>query len=83
MADALSMPISQWQGRLVNDFETAVAAQLPEVAAIKRRLIAMGAAYASMSGSGSAVYGLFDRDILAEEVGREFPSSHTYVGCLD
>lgn len=83
VADALSMPISQWQGRLVNDFEAAVAAQLPEVAAIKRRLIAMGAAYASMSGSGSAVYGLFDRDILAEEVGREFPSSHTYVGRLD
>lgn len=83
VAEALARQVAEWQGRLVNDFEASVAASLPEVAMIKSRLIELGAVYASMSGSGSAVFGLFDRDILADEISREFRGSDTYTGHLD
>lgn len=42
-----------------NDFETSVFQKYPEIAAIKDKLYDLGAIYASMSGSGSAVYGIF------------------------
>lgn len=48
-----------WNNLLANDFETAIFAQFPEIGKIKQMLLEMGALYASMSGSGSAVFGLF------------------------
>lgn len=62
--ETLSMPISSWRDLLVNDFEPSVFAKLPELAAIKSRLYDLGAIYASMSGSGSALYGLFPKGHL-------------------
>jgi 4-diphosphocytidyl-2-C-methyl-D-erythritol kinase len=53
------IPVAQWKEVLHNDFEESVFTQFPEIEAIKARLYAEGAVYASMSGSGSAVYGLF------------------------
>jgi len=61
LREALSCPVAEWRGRLVNDFETTVFAKFPAVAAAKQTLYDAGAVYASMSGSGSAVYGLFPR----------------------
>jgi 4-diphosphocytidyl-2-C-methyl-D-erythritol kinase len=61
LREALSRPVAEWRGRLVNDFETTVFAKFPAVAAAKQALYDAGAVYASMSGSGSAVYGLFPR----------------------
>ncbi len=55
----LQLPVEQWQGVIVNDFEPHVFAAHPRIAEMKRRLIDAGAAYASMSGSGSALFGLF------------------------
>ena len=57
----LSTPPEQWSGKLVNDFETTVFAVHPEIAALKRRLYDEGAVYAAMSGSGSAVFGIFEK----------------------
>lgn len=53
-------PLSEIKDSLTNDFEQTVFAKHPEIGELKQRLIAEGAIYASMSGSGSAVFALFD-----------------------
>ena len=59
--DALNAPVEQWSEILFNDFETTVFARHPELAAIKRSLYDSGAVYASMSGSGSALFALYHK----------------------
>jgi 4-diphosphocytidyl-2-C-methyl-D-erythritol kinase len=59
LTDILSKPIEEWDGLLVNDFEETVFAKYPELAAIKRSLYDSGAVYASMSGSGSALFAVY------------------------
>lgn len=54
-------PIEQWRECVVNDFEPSVFARYPIIARIKSDLYRLGAVYASMSGSGSTVFGIFDR----------------------
>ena len=55
--------ITNWHSTIRNDFETTVFKLYPELKAIKQTIYDMGAIYASMSGSGSAIYGIFDRPI--------------------
>lgn len=55
----VGQPIETWRKELVNDFEKSVFALHPEIGQIKERLYDMGAVYAAMSGSGSAVFGIF------------------------
>jgi 4-diphosphocytidyl-2-C-methyl-D-erythritol kinase len=52
-------PIETWHHDLVNDFEESVFALHPEIGAVKQRLYDLGAIYAAMSGSGSALFGIF------------------------
>ena len=61
LREALARPVAEWRGCLVNDFETTVFAKFPAIAEAKQALYDAGATYASMSGSGSAVFGLFKR----------------------
>ena len=61
LRDALKLPVEQWDGVLVNDFETTVFDKHPALAAIKRSLYDSGAVYASMSGSGSALFALYKK----------------------
>jgi 4-diphosphocytidyl-2-C-methyl-D-erythritol kinase len=61
LRDALSKPVEEWADVLVNDFEETVFAKYPELAAIKRSLYDSGAVYASMSGSGSALFALYSK----------------------
>lgn len=61
LKEALAMPVAQWNGVLVNDFETTVFDKHPALAAIKRSLYDSGAVYASMSGSGSALFALYEK----------------------
>ena len=59
LREALARPVEEWDGVLVNDFEETVFAKFPELAAIKRSLYDCGAVYASMSGSGSALFAIY------------------------
>ena len=59
LREVLAKPIEEWVGLLVNDFEETVFAKYPELAAIKRSLYDSGAVYASMSGSGSALFAIY------------------------
>lgn len=56
-----NLPITEWKHTISNDFETAIFSEHPELADIKQQLYAQGAIYASMSGSGSTIYGIFDK----------------------
>jgi 4-diphosphocytidyl-2-C-methyl-D-erythritol kinase len=55
----MEQPIDTWQDELLNDFEASILPNHPEIARIKQQLLDAGAVYASMSGSGSTVYGIF------------------------
>ena len=61
LKDVLARPVSEWKDLLVNDFEATVFKAHPELAAIKQSLYDSGAVYASMSGSGSALFALYER----------------------
>lgn len=62
IADILYMPIEEWKFHLKNDFEASVFIQYPSLKQLKQELYDMGAIYASMSGSGSTIFGIFDTD---------------------
>lgn len=57
--EIISKPVTEWRGLLENDFEKSVFAAHPSIAEQKERFYADGAVYAAMSGSGSAVFGIF------------------------
>ena len=59
LSEALARPIESWQGVVRNDFEPHVLLAHPAIARLKEALLDAGAVYASMSGSGSAVFGIF------------------------
>lgn len=61
LREALSKPVAEWRDVLVNDFEANVFAKYPELSGLKRKIYDDGAAYAAMSGSGSALFGIFPR----------------------
>ncbi len=59
--DIVKQPLHEWKGRLNNDFEQSVFIQYPQINKLKEYLYNIGAEYASMSGSGSSVFGLFKK----------------------
>ena len=59
LEQSLQLPVEQWQGRVKNDFEPHIFEAHPTIASLKQMLLSAGAVYASMSGSGSALFGLF------------------------
>ena len=60
------LPVEEWKEYISNDFEAPVFQRHPELAIIKSELYEQGALYASMSGSGSSIYGIFPRGKKAE-----------------
>ena len=59
LKEILAMPVEKWKGLLVNDFEETVFRKHPVLAAEKEKLYEKGAVYASMSGSGSALFAIY------------------------
>jgi 4-diphosphocytidyl-2-C-methyl-D-erythritol kinase len=66
-------------GALTNDFEAAVFPRYPRLAAIKRELLRQGAAEASLAGSGSAVFGIFQNPAKARRAARAFPKDQVFA----
>lgn len=61
LEDSIKLPLAQWKNRIKNDFEPTVFAENPLLAEIKQKLYERGAIFAQMSGSGSTMYGIFDK----------------------
>ena len=61
LREAVRNPIEQWRGLIVNDFEASVFPSHPAIATLKEKMYRRGALYASMTGSGAAVFGIFQK----------------------
>lgn len=62
------LPIERWKELVVNDFEESIFPLHPELAELKQKIYDGGAIYASMSGSGSSIYGIFDDGEAAKRI---------------
>lgn len=62
LKELISAPITEWKNLIFNDFEKHIFQKYPKIEAIKQKMYVHQALYASMSGSGSAVYGIFDNE---------------------
>ncbi|HSO88913.1 MAG TPA: 4-(cytidine 5'-diphospho)-2-C-methyl-D-erythritol kinase [Draconibacterium sp.] len=59
LTEIIKTPVSDWKNLIVNDFEKSVFPKYPQIGELKQLLYELGAGFASMSGSGSAVFGIF------------------------
>lgn len=64
LAEIIRQPVHEWKEELLNDFEQPVMEQYPALREIKKKLYEAGALYASMTGSGSAFYGIFEKNSI-------------------
>lgn len=78
--DVARLPIEKWNDIVSNQFEETLFKHYPLLSALKQTLFDMGALYASMSGSGSAIYGIFNRPI--DNIKEVFPDCFTYTDRL-
>jgi len=60
LRNAVNLPVNQWSKTIENRFEKSVFENFPQIKSIKEKLYHEGAIFASMSGSGSSVFGIFD-----------------------
>ena len=63
----VQLPIEKWKKHIHNDFEDSIFPKYSELKKIKEKLYSLGAVYASMSGSGSALYGIFKKEPKAKK----------------
>lgn len=60
LRNAIRLPVQEWRCRIKNDFEDTILVRYPQISKLKNTFYEIGALYASMSGSGSAVFGIFN-----------------------
>jgi 4-diphosphocytidyl-2-C-methyl-D-erythritol kinase len=77
--DTILIPIGQWKGILVNDFEKPVVQQYPEIGEVIQKLYTSGAVYAALSGSGSTVFGIYPKGTIQRP---NFPK-HYFIAQVD
>jgi 4-diphosphocytidyl-2-C-methyl-D-erythritol kinase len=81
LKQAITLEVKDWKEKMVNDFEKTIFYRFPELENVKSRFYETGAVYASMSGSGSAVFGLYEREMDVNDFG--FPSNYlTWTSAL-
>ena len=73
LKEIILQPIEKWKEEMINDFENSVFSQYPPIREIKNQLYDAGAIYASMSGSGSSVYGIFSKQMKLQ---LDFPTGY-------
>ena len=78
--EIITRPLNEWRTLLTNDFEKSVFTRHPEIENIKETLYKAGAVYAAMSGSGSSVFGLFERPVSMQQT---FPDCYVWEGVLE
>ena len=64
---------TQWSQQVVNDFEKPIFEKFPAISGVKEKMMAKGAIYSSLSGSGSSVFGIFEEN---QEFNSWFPEDH-------
>jgi 4-diphosphocytidyl-2-C-methyl-D-erythritol kinase len=74
LMELVKLPVKKWQGKIFNQFENSVFTRYPSISKIKEKFINLGAEYASMSGSGATVYGIFDELPVGIE--------NSFIGCF-
>ncbi len=79
LKELLKLPITNWKGVINNDFEIGLIKKHPQIGKIKDDLYALGAVYASMTGSGSTIYGIFDNSVTLFD---KFDNCLTWQGTL-
>lgn len=79
LSEILSLPLSEYRGVLVNDFEESIFKKHPSIASIKESMYQHGALYASMSGSGASVFGIFNSPV---DLKNYFPGMVYWMGML-
>ena len=72
LRETLQKPVNQWVNAVKNDFENHLLPKYPAILTVKEQLYAQGATYASMTGSGSTVFGIFEEEIDLEEEFAEY-----------
>ncbi|MDP2412774.1 4-(cytidine 5'-diphospho)-2-C-methyl-D-erythritol kinase [Daejeonella sp.] len=71
LTELIKLPIEDWKLHIKNDFELSVFSKYPAIARVKAVLYESGALYASMSGSGSSVYGIFEEALKLPQLEKE------------
>lgn len=79
LKELIAAPVADWKETMVNDFEASVCTRYPLIRRIKEQLYEAGATYASMSGSGSSVFGLFREET---QLKAQFPDCFVWEGRL-
>lgn len=80
LKEIAKLPVYEWKKLMANDFEPSVFPKFPVIATIKEALYETGAVYASMSGSGSSVFGLFKETTSLKQ---QFPDCFVWEGALE
>ena len=60
LMELITLPVNEWRSHIKNDFEASIFKNHPAIRGVKASLYEAGALYASMSGSGSSVFGIFE-----------------------
>jgi 4-diphosphocytidyl-2-C-methyl-D-erythritol kinase len=77
LKELIALPIHQWKANIQNDFEKQIFFRYPQLEQIKNKLYDSGAVYASMSGSGSTIYGIFEAQVSMKKM---FPDCFVWEG---
>ncbi|MDR6563328.1 MULTISPECIES: 4-(cytidine 5'-diphospho)-2-C-methyl-D-erythritol kinase [unclassified Arcicella] len=72
LREVLKEPVQTWKNVVKNDFETHLLPKYPRIENIKNKLYELGASYASMTGSGSTVFGIFEEAIATKKHFEEY-----------